>query len=86
MTLTEEQQVAMAEKAAAFLQGTCKDLSNLADAFDDEAYEGCENLSVFCAHLDSLIFCCETCAWWCEHSEMSEDYEWVCQDCEMNDE
>lgn len=32
--------------------------------------------------IDEQIFLCETCGWWCETSEMSQDVDSVCNDCE----
>lgn len=45
---------------------------------------GTEDLDVkSCEALDEQIFQCETCGWWMEHSEMTEnpDKDWNCRDC-----
>lgn len=36
------------------------------------------------AEIDNSIFCCESCGWWCEVSEMSMEVpdDLVCQGCE----
>ena len=71
----------MAHKAAEQLQGTCKSIPELGEEFED-----LEDDSDFCATLDSLVFECERCNWWCEISEMSEkcadDGGWYCDECE----
>lgn len=71
MTPTE-----MAIKAAERLQGSCQGIANLGEEF-----EALETNSEFCATLDELVFCCNCCNWWFEQSEMSENEDWICEDC-----
>ncbi len=64
------------------LRGTCNSLDTVLDRhtaddlFGDQAFHD---------YLDSQIFCCVTCQWWCEISEeASEDFgleEWTCLEC-----
>lgn len=70
--------VAMAEEAARRLEGTCDNIANLGEEFED-----LENDRTFCAKLDELVFCCEQCNWWFEQSEMAEtkNNDWICNDC-----
>lgn len=35
----------------------------------------------FCELLDSLMFRCEVCGWWCGDDEESENESSVCQEC-----
>lgn len=62
------------------LQGTCNSLEA------DEDHAGLLNDLDFCALLDSLVFCCELCNWWCELSEMGNDgnSNGICRDCCMD--
>lgn len=66
----------MARSAAEQLQGSSKSMADLGEEF-----EALELNSEFCATLDSLVFCCTYCDNWFEQSEMSEDNDWVCEDC-----
>lgn len=68
--------VEMASRAAERLQGTCGSIAALGEEF-----EALELNSEFCAALDLLVFCCTSCDWWFEQSEMSETEDWVCQEC-----
>ena len=68
--------VEMAEEAAKQLEGTCKSIADLGEEFED-----LQNDSQFCARLDELIFECTQCNWWHEQDEMSEDQDWICQEC-----
>lgn len=68
---------AKAEEAAHDLQGTCRTLREL-------GYEDHEDSAAFCERLDELVFCCDTCSWWHEQSEMAHDdpdNAWICQEC-----
>ena len=68
----------MAEKAFDQLNGTCQSVANLGQEFED-----LELNAEFCDRLDELGFCCESCGWWCEQSEMSEKHDdWICIECE----
>lgn len=67
-----------AETIAEELRGTCKTLECVLEENDAE---GLENSMEFCAQLDDIVFCCESCGWWCETSEMGNEQQ-VCFDCE----
>lgn len=69
--------IALADKAAEQLEGTCKSI----DKLQDDEIDAARNDAVFCARLDELIFECETCNWWCEISEMAEGKDWICDEC-----
>ncbi len=56
------------------LEGTCKSLNDVLT--DEEQYD-----QGLLDALDMVIFECETCGWWCEINEMSEEHEWTCKDC-----
>jgi hypothetical protein len=71
----------LAEELAPQLMGSCQFLHTLLENYEPELEEDMELNSEFCARLDSLVFCCTDCSWWCEISEMSEDKDWVCQEC-----
>ena len=60
-----------AHEVADGLIGTCQSLENVAT--DDEI-----NDLVFCAELDTLCFCCETCGWW---FSIGEDHDGRCGEC-----
>lgn len=68
----------LARTAADRLQGSCSHLAHLGDEFEEA-----ENNLVFCATLDSLVFCCTGCDWWFEQGEMASD--WKCEDCTDGD-
>lgn len=55
------------------LKGTC---GSIGDYVEDEN----ELTATDYQRIDNEIFCCETCGWWCENSEMS-DTDMVCVDC-----
>lgn len=65
-----------ATQAAEQLQGTCNAIYNLGPEFEE-----LQNNDVFCARLDELVFCCTVCEWWREQSEMSENEDWICNEC-----
>ena len=60
------------------LKGTCRSMSDACNSygceFDDLTTEELEDL-------DNEIFCCDTCGWWCEISDMCDDGENNCRDC-----
>lgn len=66
-----------AREAAERLQGTCNSIVSLGEEFED-----LQNDAEFCVELDQLVFCCVRCDWWCALSEMSDDEDGVCMDCE----
>lgn len=61
------------------LQGTCK---SLGECLAEHDLEHLEEDMAFLQGLDQEVFCCDQCSWWCEMSEMSEDREGICTDCE----
>lgn len=64
--------IARARTVADALIGTAGDLSQHATAEEINDYK-------FCCELDALAFQCETCGWWCDISEMTDDD--ICDDC-----
>jgi hypothetical protein len=40
----------------------------------------------FLNYLDNEIFCCESCNWWLNISEMAENDDWQCIDCSADEE
>jgi len=63
-----------------FLQGTCKTLNEALVALYE--VDGDENILTSEDHavMDNEIFLCDTCNWWFDISEQSEDGE-KCNDC-----
>lgn len=53
---------------------TIHDLLGTCNTFDSEGYTHKE-----LDHLDSEIFLCDTCGWWCPIEEINEDN--ICTDC-----
>lgn len=68
------------DEIASELQGSCHSLN---EVLERNNMEGADNDAEFCASLDSLVFCCECCNWWCEVSEMADDggAQGICFDC-----
>lgn len=65
------------------LQGSCK---SIPDALPEGMYE--EDLTDNeLGILDGSIFCCETCGWWCDVSEMADgSHDWPeCENCHCAD-
>jgi hypothetical protein len=69
-----------ADRIAYELMGTCDSLGNILERHE---LEWLENSTDFCLALDAICFCCETCGWWFEQSEMADEGqdEWVCEEC-----
>lgn len=63
---------ARADEVAETLEGTARDLN-------DESTEEERNNADFCERLDSLIFECAECSWWCELVEQNSCGR--CNDC-----
>lgn len=59
------------------LQGTCQSLEHVLD--EHNALQLRDDRE-FLTELDSRIFCCTQCDWWCEISEQSDDGE-RCDEC-----
>lgn len=68
------------EQVADELQGTANSLSEVLGLYE---MEGAENDQEFCDALDTHVFECVQCSWWCEISEMTEDpsNDWTCDEC-----
>jgi hypothetical protein len=68
----------MGIKAAELLIGSCQDIANLGEEFEE-----LENDAAFCDGLDERAFCCTGCGWWFEQpaEESSDTGEWVCEEC-----
>lgn len=60
-----------AEAAADQLIGTCDSGTELLEELSQEELE----------EFDQLAFCCDTCGWWYEISEMSDEADEVCRTC-----
>lgn len=66
-----------------YLRGTCQSADEVFEKFDTNF----DDITLEEARvIDEHIFCCDACGWWCETSEMSEDWEDyadepVCEDC-----
>lgn len=73
MTKTVRQ---IAEEVAYELMGSSK---SLLSALEHREREDLEMNTEFCAVIDSLVFECTDCGWWCGIDEMEGD--WTCGDC-----
>ena len=73
MKLTLEQIHDIAED----LRGTCQDIN-------EEKFGELDSGDL--AEIDSLVFECEQCGWWCGTDEMSSDIDQVCDECRESDE
>ena len=66
-----------------YTRGTCQSLDEVLEKFD----ESFDELTMEDAEIiDENIFCCGNCGWWCETSEMADDWEDhhdepCCEDC-----
>jgi len=74
VAVTEAERMEWTRYIEGTLQGSC-------EIIEGGEYEHLLDNQEFCDLLDSLIFCCEVCDWWCEVSEKSGDRP-VCLDCE----
>ncbi len=79
--MTVDEEVAeIANRVAEEVRGTADSVYQTLKAMD--LPEELQDNEIFCNVLDSLVFCCESCDWWCEQWEMSELTDaWVCTDC-----
>lgn len=65
------------------LQGTCNSLHEVLSHYDMVEVEVD---SEFCSSLDMLVFCCESCNWWYDVSEMCQGHgDWHCEYCYPED-
>lgn len=71
---------AAAEKVAHELQGTADSLHGVLERFD---FEGYDQFDEFCDRLDSIVFECTQCGWWCDVGETGNDVngQWACVEC-----
>ena len=67
----------LAQQVADRLRGSCESLTNTLENMDAQ---GADDNAEFCAALDSLVFQCDCCEWWCDISEMVGDRQ--CSDCD----
>ncbi|QIG68128.1 hypothetical protein EVB55_193 [Rhizobium phage RHph_Y68] len=68
------------EEISESLRGTCKSLEEVLDFYEmDDA----ENDIEFLRDIDDKVFCCETCGWWCEISEVCDTvgHTLICLEC-----
>lgn len=66
------------DKIVADLRGTCQDIDEVAD------YHSAGELTIDdLEYIETWVFLCEGCGWWCDVGEMreNEDGEHVCEDC-----
>lgn len=64
------------------LRGSSDSLDNALNRLFDKEFD---SMSIDDSlYLDSQIFQCETCGWWCDICEMSENEndDWICEDCQ----
>lgn len=63
------------------LQGTCQTLEQVQERL------GIGELTVADhQYLDSLVFLCDRCGWWCEACEESREFPGTCDDCNPDEE
>ena len=66
------------------LNGSCDSLAQVLERHDSIELE--DNLA-FLTHLDSEIFLCDSCGWWCEISEAVDvEHGIVCDQCYEDEE
>ena len=65
------------------LNGSCNSLAETLEAFEVPELEDNED---FLSYLDNEIFRCDSCNWWSPISEMSENGQWQCYDCGIDNE
>lgn len=79
MRLTDQQM----EELVQHLRGSCDSIENGLNAcFDIEGFSELENEMEVMGYLDSYLFCCDVCSWWCENSERSYEVDDACTECE----
>lgn len=71
------------EKLIYELNGTCDSIEHVLEKY--EALELQDHMP-FLNYLDNEIFRCACCSWWCTISEMSENSDDECRDCNPEDE
>lgn len=64
-----------AQQIVADMTGTCMDV----ETFLQEGEDALDPILV--EAIDSEIFCCSCCEWWCELSEIATDVEGNAKDC-----
>ncbi len=65
------------------LNGTCDSLENKLEQHN--ALE-LQDYIPFLNHVDNNIFCCTTCCWWYDISDMAENDDWECTNCAPSEE
>lgn len=65
------------------LNGTCDSLEG---ALLRAGAEQLRDHMPFLQYLDNSIFCCESCNWWLDLSEMADNDNWECRDCSTDEE
>ncbi len=74
-----ETPIDVVDYVAEALRGQCQEsLLNVLERIELEALESDQ---AFCLAIDGEVFECQTCNWWCERSEESDEEEGVCDDC-----
>lgn len=56
------------------LRGTCKGIHEVLNNNEEETLE-------LCQAIDTELFCCSQCEWWCELSEESNIEGGICENC-----
>ena len=74
--ITQEQLEEIVEN----LQGTCNDLDSIVDEVTNCVCSGLDLTFDQHDYINQQIFLCETCGWWYEICEQSEDFE-NCESC-----
>jgi hypothetical protein len=65
------------------LNGTCDTLEQV---LHRNTAEDLTDHMPFLNYLDDHIFCCESCNWWLDISEMANNDNWECRDCSSDEE
>ncbi len=70
-------------KIIEYLQGSCNTINQAVAAVISEELDENFLTQKQLEEIDSELFCCETCGWWCEISDQGEDEngEPACKDC-----
>lgn len=70
------------------IQGTTDSIASVvedyAERLQDESIVDLQDYLPFLRYLDSIIFLCDCCSWWCEVSEANEHEDYgqdICNDC-----
>lgn len=66
------------------LTGTCGTLDEACQFVLGEEFDSTNLTRAESEYIDSTIFCCESCGWWMETIETSEEEPGYCIDCAGN--